>query len=56
MVRPTALTPERQERLCRAIRAGAPPETAAVHAGIGKSTYYAWMRRGERGAGPFGEF
>ncbi len=38
MVRPTALTPERQERLCQAIRAGAPPETAAVYAGIGKST------------------
>ncbi len=56
MVRPTGLTPDVQERICQAIRAGAPPETAAVYAGIGKSTYYAWMRRGERGAGPFVEF
>jgi hypothetical protein len=56
MVRPTALTPALQERICLAIRAGAPPETAAVYAGIGKSTYYAWMKRGERGAGPFVEF
>ena len=56
MARPTGLTPAVQERICTAIRAGAPPETAAVYAGIGKSTYYAWMRRGERGTGPFVEF
>ncbi len=48
MVRPTALTPDVQERICTAIRAGAPPETAAVYAGVAARTYYRWMARGER--------
>ena len=48
MVRPTALTPELQERICTAIRAGAPPETAAIYAGVAARTYYRWMARGER--------
>ena len=44
--RPTKLTPERQARVCDAIRAGVPPETAAAYAGIDESTFYRWMQRG----------
>lgn len=44
--RPTKLTPERQETICKAIRAGAYIETAAQFAGIEKPTLYLWMKKG----------
>jgi hypothetical protein len=43
---PLKLTPERQARICDAIRAGIRPEVAAVYAGIGARTYYRWMAAG----------
>jgi hypothetical protein len=43
------LTPERQCRICDAIRAGVRPEVAAVYTGVGARTYYRWMALG-RGA------
>ncbi|HXF72327.1 MAG TPA: hypothetical protein VNO79_06935 [Actinomycetota bacterium] len=50
MARPTKLSPEVQARICQAIRAGNYRETAARYAGIGISTFYAWLQRGERAA------
>lgn len=46
--RPTKLTPELQEEICKAIRAGNYIETAAAFAGISKNTLYEWMKRGAR--------
>jgi hypothetical protein len=43
---PSKLTPERQEQICSAIRAGVRPEAAAGYAGIGARTYYRWMQAG----------
>lgn len=44
--RPTKLTPELQEKILTAIRAGNYVETAAAHCGINKVTLYDWMKRG----------
>jgi hypothetical protein len=44
--RPTKLNLERQAKVCDAIRAGVPPETAAAYAGIDESTFYRWLARG----------
>lgn len=46
--RPTKLTPETQETILNAIRAGNYIETAAALAGISKETFYKWLRRGAR--------
>jgi len=46
--RPTKLTRELQEEICRVIRAGNYIETAAAYAGINKSTLYDWLKRGAR--------
>lgn len=46
--RPTKLTPELQEEICKIIRAGNYIETAAAYVGISKNTIYDWMRRGAR--------
>ena len=55
--RRSKLTPERQERLCDALSVGVPRSTACQHAGIGESTFYRWMERGEAGRrGRFREF
>lgn len=48
MARPTKLTPDLQEKICQAIRAGNYLETAAAYAGISKKTLHEWMRRGRR--------
>lgn len=48
MSRPTKLTPEIQEKICNAIRAGNYIETAAAYSGVAKSTVFDWMRRGAR--------
>jgi len=53
MARPSKLTPEVQERIVAAIRAGNFPEPAARSAGVSPATYYRWMRLGrEEQAGP----
>jgi hypothetical protein len=44
MGRPERLTPERQERFLKAIRAGSFPEVAAAYAGFSAASYYKYMR------------
>src|SRR3954452_23882863 len=46
----TKLSPELTSRIVDLVRAGNYVETAAKAAGIHKSTYYSWMRRGEETA------
>jgi transposase len=46
--RPTKLTPEIMAKICDALRAGNYRETAAAFAGVRKSTFYEWLRRGAR--------
>jgi hypothetical protein len=46
---PTVLTPQVQESIVNAIMAGSYIETAVAHAGIGRETYYGWMRAGAKG-------
>lgn len=46
--RPTKLTPEVQEKICSAIRAGNYIETASAYADVAKSTLYEWLKRGQR--------
>jgi transposase len=48
--RPTKLTPALQQKICDAVRAGNYLETAAAFAGIDKTTFHRWMRRGARGS------
>ena len=48
MARPTKLTPQRSERILRAMRAGNYLEAAARSAGVHPSTVYRWLERGER--------
>jgi alpha-galactosidase/6-phospho-beta-glucosidase family protein len=45
--RPTKLTPEVQDKIVTALRAGNYQETAARYAGINHDTFYEWMRRGK---------
>ncbi len=46
MARPTKLTPEVQDRIVKAIRAGNYFQAAARAAGISESTHYRWLERG----------
>src|SRR5262245_25423644 len=46
--RPSALTPELQQRLCDAISAGNTRHDAAEYAGIGESTLRTWLAQGRR--------
>ena len=48
MARRTSLTPAVQDKIIKALESGAYFETAAAFAGIAKSTFYLWLRRGER--------
>jgi transposase len=48
--RPTKLTPDTQAAICDAIRAGNYAETAAACAGVGRTTFYTWLKRGENEA------
>ena len=43
----TKLTPEVQDRIVVALRAGNYQETAALYAGISAKTFYEWLNRGE---------
>lgn len=57
MARPTELTAERQERICKAIRYGLPLESAARAAGVTYKTLHNWRVRGESdGSGIYFEF
>ncbi len=57
MARPSKLTPEVIKRLTEAIRAGNYYEAACGYAGIGYSTFRAWMVRGEKAkSGKYREF
>lgn len=44
--RPTKLTPELQESIVNAIRAGNYMETAAQYAGVSKQNLYIWLKKG----------
>jgi hypothetical protein len=48
MGRPSKLTPERQEAICRILGDGNTRIDAAVGSGIDYSTFRAWMRRGRK--------
>lgn len=51
MGRPTKLTPEVQDKIVAALRAGNYQETAAAYAGIHRDTFYGWMERGKNEPG-----
>ena len=48
MARKTKLNPETQNKIIQGIRVGATHEHAAAYAGIDGSTFYNWMKRGEK--------
>jgi CubicO group peptidase (beta-lactamase class C family) len=55
--RPSKLTPETQERICSAVRAGNYFEAAAAYAGVTYSSLRSWLKRGKRSRrGKFFEF
>jgi hypothetical protein len=57
MARPTKLTPELQEKICNAIRAGNYYEAACGFVGIHYSTFRRWMIQGENAkSGKYKEF
>jgi hypothetical protein len=47
MSRPSKLTPEVQERVCAAVRAGNYMEAASAFAGVTYTTVRSWLRRGK---------
>lgn len=49
--RKTKLTPEVQEKVLDHIRRGFTLHAAAVHAGIDKTTFFYWLRRGKKEEG-----
>ena len=50
MARPTKATPQRRERIVKAVAAGNYIEASARSAGVHPSTVYRWIERGEREA------
>jgi transposase len=55
--RKTKLTPETQERICRALRVGMYRKTAIAACGIGEKTFYTWLARGDaEKSGPYRDF
>ena len=46
--RPDALTPEKQERLCTAIRAGNYYQAACNYAGVHYASFRRWMAKGKK--------
>lgn len=46
------LTPEVQERLCEALRAGAHMAEGAIYGGVHRTTVYRWLARGEGDGAP----
>lgn len=45
--KPSKLTEERTAKVVELIKAGNYTETAVITAGLGKSTHYAWMKKGK---------
>jgi transposase len=57
MARPSKLTDERTEKICRAVKAGNYPGIAARSAGISEATFYRWMEEGRAAdSGPHHDF
>lgn len=54
--RQTKLTTPVRDKILHAIRQGNYAMVAAQYAGIGESTFYVWLQRGERGEQPYMEF
>lgn len=54
--RRTLLDAKTEREIIDAIRAGAFDHVAAQAAGIGRATFYDWMRRGRAGEPPFSDF
>ena len=52
MARPTKLTPELTERICRKIAVGCSPLSAALSEHVGESTLGTWLRRGADPSSP----
>ncbi|MFF4195180.1 hypothetical protein [Nonomuraea sp. NPDC001831] len=52
MGRPTKLTPELQDQLCRHVEAGHFLSTAADLCGVGRSTVHRWLAQGEEEDAP----
>ncbi|HEX9952798.1 MAG TPA: hypothetical protein VGB53_13580 [Rubricoccaceae bacterium] len=50
MARPTKLTHDIQSRICTALKAGNTRASAAEYGGITASTFYEWMKRGQKPA------
>lgn len=48
MTRNTSLTPAVKKKIIAALEGGAYLDTAAAYAGISRTTFYNWLRRGER--------
>lgn len=46
--RNTILTPEVQERICQALKAGNTRRASALFAGIAESTFYLWMDKANK--------
>ena len=46
MARPSKLTPELQDNICKLIEEGNYPAQAAELEGIAESTFYSWMKKG----------
>jgi len=54
--RTTILTETIQARMVQAIEGGNYAPTAAEYAGIGVSTHYDWLKKGESGESPYAEY
>jgi hypothetical protein len=50
------ITPEITAAVLAAVRVGAPLEVAAQAAGVSRSTFWDWMRKGDDGKTPYAEF
>lgn len=48
MGRPSSLTPEIEKTICDALRAGGHIEMATNLAGVGRNTFYEWVKRGAK--------
>ena len=48
MARNSKLTPETAARIINALKAGGTQRAAFTSAGVGESTFYGWLQRGER--------
>lgn len=55
-MRPTKLTPETEERICQAIRAGNTRLDAALYAGINGRTFERWLAKGRTRKGIYRRF